>query len=140
MNPSNRTTRIAALAAIGLLTSCASLGGEARSEFARATSCPPDRVTVDPRPGYQPPIPEESPPPDIAADPARVAFWQQQREAKRRELFGGCEWFESSGCGQRNIYCCEHPSGDHGEVLASSAVCTPMSSLVHLGPKPATSQ
>jgi hypothetical protein len=119
------------LAACGVVvTSCASLSGEAKSEFARAASCPPDRVTVEPRPGLQSPLLGESPPPDVAADPARVAFWRQQREAKRRELFGECEWFESSGCGRRDTYCCEHPSGDHGEVLMSSASCTPMSALL----------
>lgn len=114
---------------LGMLASCASLSGEAGNEFARTASCPPDRVTVLSRvgPGF---VPEESPPPDVAADPERLAFWRQQQEARTQAMFGGCEWFEASGCGQREILCCEHPTGDHGEVFTSSAVCTPKSASV----------
>jgi hypothetical protein len=55
---------------LGVLTSCASLSGEARNTFGRAAGCPTDRVE-------------------------RLAFWRQQREAQRREIFGDCEWFEA---------------------------------------------
>jgi hypothetical protein len=78
-------------------------------------------------PGF---VPEESPPPDAAADPERLAFWRQQQEARTQATFGGCEWFEASGCGQHEILCCEHPTGEHGEVFTSSAVCTPKSAPV----------
>jgi hypothetical protein len=109
---STRLTRLVTLAlstaTLGLLASCASLSGEARDEFARAASCPPDRITVVSRPGPGA-VPEESPPADVAAHPERLAFWRQQREAMIQDVFGGCEWFEASGCGRHEILCCEHP-------------------------------
>jgi hypothetical protein len=111
--------------AFGLLASCASLNGTARDEFAKATTCPPERVTVVPRPDYRMPLPPDAPPPaDIAADPGRLAYWQQQRDTQRHHLQNpDCEMFEATGCGQSLMLCCEHPTGDQGEVLMSSASC-----------------
>jgi hypothetical protein len=98
-----RTMRCVAVVAVGVLASCASLSGGARDEFAKRTSCPPDRVTVVPSPDYQVPLPPEpSPPADVAGDPGRVAYWRQQQDAARsKQRNPGCDLFEVSGCGQR---------------------------------------
>jgi len=80
-------------------TACASLESSARSEFARENSCPEGRVTVS----HAPPRPA---PPDVAADPQRLAVWNDT-EAKRQTHF-----YMVTGCGRQNVYLCEHRYGD----------------------------
>jgi hypothetical protein len=122
-------TRTVALTAVccGLcsVASCSGqvgLSGAVRDNFASRMTCPPDQVSVVQRSD----IPrhtffsegETSPPPDVAADPSRVQFWQQEREARMRDhdvgsFFGGCDVFEVTGCGQRQLLCCaKHREGD----------------------------
>ncbi len=86
--------RLLALLPIFVLA-CASLESNARSEFARQNSCPDDRVTV----GHAPP---RQPPADVAADPGRLAMWNDN-EAKRAE-----HYYVASGCGHESLYLCEH--------------------------------
>jgi hypothetical protein len=107
------------------LASCSGqmgLSGAVRDNFASRMTCPPDQVNVVQRSD----IPrhtffsegEASPPPDVAADPNRLRFWQQEREARMRDhdvgsFFGGCDVFEVAGCGQRQVLCCaKHREGD----------------------------
>lgn len=122
---------VALLGAAGMLTSCKSLSSGASETFSKLTTCPPERVTVVARPDYRRPVPPDSPPPDVAADPGRLAFWHQQREQKLREAgdnpcFGDTP-FEATGCGQRLILCCGHPTGSTpGSVNAAQVGCVPM--------------
>ena len=105
----------------GCFTAVLSRG--ARDSFVQGNSCPPDRVSVVAIPDYQDPLPPDPPPPaDVAADAGRLAVWRQQHEAARKE---GGQWqcsstdllgrpdrtmYEVTGCGQRQVYCCHHPS------------------------------
>ena len=75
----------------------------ARSEFARQDSCPEDRVTVT----HAPPRPA---PPDVAADPGRLAVWNDN-EAKRSQPY-----YVASGCGQQRRYLCERRHGDEAAL------------------------
>jgi hypothetical protein len=85
---------------------------------AKDTDCKGDRICVQGQcaepAGNAPAAPPAAPTPGPQAD-ATVC-----RADRAVEL---------GGCGQHNIYCCEHPSGDHGEALMSSASCMPMSAL-----------
>jgi hypothetical protein len=111
-----RAMSCVAMVAVGVLVSCASLGGGARDDFAKTTNCPPDRVTVVPRPDYRVTLPPEpSPPADVAADPGRLAYWRQQQHAARsKQQNPDCDFFEVSGCGKRVILCCDHPTTASG--------------------------
>jgi hypothetical protein len=94
-------------AAVGALASCApSLSAKARDMFSFGHSCPPDGVSVVPRGRYQPPpVPDPSPPPDVAADPNRLAYWRTHAGAGGQFVFCG-DMFEATGCGHHATYCC----------------------------------
>ena len=79
------------------LAGCTSLESNARNEFARENSCPKDRVIVS----HAPPRPA---PPEVAADPGRLAVWNDN-EAKRSRIY-----YVASGCGRESRYLCEHRS------------------------------
>ena len=83
-----------------LLAGCTSLEASARSEFARENSCPEERVVVS----HAPPRPA---PPDVAADPGRLAVWNDN-EAKRSRIY-----YVARGCGHESRYLCEHRSQEN---------------------------
>ncbi len=60
----------------------------ARREFSKVFSCPEDRIHVAPSDQ-----PAESPPPEVAADPARLAIWRQNHPHDASEVFDltGCD-------------------------------------------------
>jgi hypothetical protein len=118
------STRLAmgvALLALVSLTGCRkSLAEGAREEFARKHSCPEDRVTVQERddmdvdelvPGL-----EGEPPPEVEADPERLAKWKQDAEEKRAKAEDGVASlavFEVSGCDTSMVMLCNHPRVPH---------------------------
>lgn len=67
----------------------------ARDQFVADATCPADRVTVahDPKPA----------PPDVAADPGRLALWSSEAESS--------PIYTARGCGQQRSYACD-PQGD----------------------------
>jgi hypothetical protein len=69
---------------------CAPLQESAVSAASTAWSCPANRVSVEANPA-----PTPTPPPDVAADPERLAIWQRQLAAPPSALT-----FSASGCGQ----------------------------------------
>jgi hypothetical protein len=94
-----RMKRLLALVPM-LVVACSSLESNARSDFARQNSCPEDRVTI----AHAPP---RRAPPEVAADPGRLAVWNDN-EAKRSS-----HYYVASGCGHESLYLCEHrPSPD----------------------------
>jgi hypothetical protein len=115
--------------AIGALASCGpSLSGKARDMFSFALSCPPDGVSVVPRGRYQPPpVPDPSPPPHVAADPSRLAYWRTHAGAGGQVVFCG-DMFEVTGCGHSGMYCCSaaqtERSADSRVYSANVAACT----------------
>jgi hypothetical protein len=136
MDRSRGVVVLVALGALAALASCASFGGTTRDEFAKGTSCPPDRVSVVARPDYRVPLSNDPPPPEVAADASRLDYWQKQREATRDQFQRDCTWYEATGCGRQVVFCCEYPVGDHGEVLMSSPSCMPWSALRPPAPSP----
>jgi hypothetical protein len=125
---SGRWARLGLLAAaLGTLASCATLTGTARENFATSHTCPPDRVTVAPRPDMtrNSLTPRPAPPPEVAADPGRLAYWREQLEKAESNLLP-CEVFELTGCGQHQLVCCTHYFHDlSGRTLyATQASCS----------------
>lgn len=82
----------------------------ARWQFAKQISCPEDRVTanVDPQSAAQDARP---PPPEVAADPDRLAMYDKQAEAEA--VLG--RWVVVTGCGQEARYHCEIGHGPTGQ-------------------------
>ncbi|HEY3819927.1 MAG TPA: hypothetical protein VGL81_22335 [Polyangiaceae bacterium] len=116
----SRTWAIAGVlaAGLGVLPSCEPSDGGARQSFATLTSCPPDETTIVPRPDYRIPLPPQiPPPPEVAADPARLTEWQRRSATARRvneetpcgAALPSYDAYEVSGCGQRVMLCCPRP-------------------------------
>ena len=59
---------------------------------------------------------------EIAADPARLALWETERAQALERLADG-DPFEVSGCGQHELYVCEHPRV-RGTLYAGMVTCT----------------
>jgi hypothetical protein len=107
-----------------------------RQTFATMTTCPAGESTVVPRPDYRIPLPPVMPPPpEIAADPARLADWQR-RDADARRLNEGTacgaalpafEAFEVTGCGKDILLCCGHAPPPGGPAsYGNDCSCTQM--------------
>jgi hypothetical protein len=100
-----------------------------RQSFASQSACPAGETTVVPRPDYRIPLPpsETQPPPEVAADPARLADWHRRDEAaKRLNTQTSCgaalptfDAFEVTGCGQDVILCCAHSPTPGGRPVSS---------------------
>jgi hypothetical protein len=107
--------RSAGAAVSAVLASCtASLSEGARDKFAGMTSCPAESTTAVARPGYRRPSHSDVVPPE-EADPGRLSYWQQRRTPMQPDRQDeDCEFFEVTGCGQRQIFCCRHPVARDG--------------------------
>ncbi len=104
------------------LIGCATLGDEARDTFAKNFSCPEERVEVRERKDIRPSdwLNSEVPPGEVAADPARLAMWNEQQAKLRADDDDRHSIFEVRGCGHELLYSCGHVS--HGR--ASFRLCT----------------
>jgi hypothetical protein len=113
----------AALGAVGL-AACASLQSAARESFAVQTNCPPERVVVTPRPDVPIP-PPMAPPPDVAADPGRLAYWRKLN-AVDLSAAANAQVFEFTGCSQHRVSACTWDSVTVGENTVAVAACQPI--------------
>jgi len=50
------------------------------------------------------------PPPDIAADPGRMAFWSKLHGKQNAEIDSWGKVYELNGCGKKTVYVCAHPT------------------------------
>ncbi|MBL8923686.1 MAG: hypothetical protein JNJ54_32830 [Myxococcaceae bacterium] len=88
------------------LSGCQSLTDGAREQVSKAYSCPLERVVGVERSDLKAMelrlagVPKPTPPPDIAADPARLAMWQQSQAESRTQAasYPGVV-IEVKGCG-----------------------------------------
>ena len=94
---------------------------EVRADFSKANSCPAERITATATSAAA-----VTPPPEVAADPGRLAVWQQNQTADPKKRF------DVTGCGQHVRFACN--------VFADppSAFCLPdfddVTSHVIIGP------
>ncbi len=92
--------RLMLLALVAPLVACTgyfSTASAVRAQFVRDATCPSSRVAVAHAPA-------NPPPPEVAADPGRLALWND--EAKKSPDY------VASGCGQERRYACS-PYGDY---------------------------
>lgn len=131
-----------------VLAGCATIGAtdpmnEARRQFARDDYCPLSRVTAKPAAELV-----GSPPPAVAADPARLAMWEDAAIAQAQ---GNTERqvFSVSGCGDRVNYTCWDYSGGHdGErsgglgvvCMFAPGTAVPAPDTAVVSPRPSDSQ
>ena len=92
----------AALLAIAFVlgeSGCLSVQDRALAAASNSLTCPKERITVTlKRNDHQP-----QPPPEIAADPARLAIWQKQQPDPSNS-----QVFSASGCGQAGVVFCNY--------------------------------
>ncbi len=118
--------RVRQLLAVGLTLStvaCTRLSTQAKDDFAKEFSCPDARVVVKERPDLnadevlqrkKTKQQKAAPPPDVAADPARLAKWtkdQADSDALRVSMHAGYDVFEVTGCDHKNLVVCHRPTG-----------------------------
>ncbi|WAS99252.1 hypothetical protein [Nannocystis punicea] len=88
----------------------------ARRAFSAAHSCPEERLTARVRldldffaMAFGPAAPAPEPPPEVRADPARLAVWEstrQQSAAGRDTWKDAGQVVEVEGCDRRQLYAC----------------------------------
>jgi hypothetical protein len=110
----------ACTACIALAASCSAwtLSYTAREAFAKSVSCPPDQVDVRKRPDVAPHSIADQlgllgpPSPDVAANPVRLRYWEQQRADLVRRLDDWFTVYDVRGCGAQQLLCCARDSED----------------------------
>jgi hypothetical protein len=100
-------------------SACQSLDDGARDEFAGHFTCPKERVEVRSRPdlnSYDLTWGRAQPPPDVAADPQRLALWKEKQQDSRSR--GSDPVFELRGCGHSVLYHCTRANtGTHSGAV-----------------------
>jgi hypothetical protein len=120
----------------------------AQAVFSQQKTCPLERVKVRPRPDVPPhtlleaPASQQPIPPEVAADPERLAMWNKTHQSTDANIDQVATTYEVDGCGDTAMYVCDHPTvadvqtgspyivGDTGfvkdDTIALSAVeCVP---------------
>jgi TPR repeat protein len=103
------------LGVTALAIGCTSYETAARTQFAQSSSCPVEKVTVTSRPGD--PVPPQNPPPEIAADPGKLAIWRRDDDQRRQDA--AATIYVAKGCGQEKHYNC-----GRNDRHAAQADCT----------------
>lgn len=117
-----------------LMTACSQKSfdyrAEAQAELAKTYSCPKDRVTATPRPdlsAYDLQVGAQVPPPDVAADPGRLAVWKQKQQALKSD-YDRQKVMEARGCDKHIYYVCGVAEGSNqSQVIACTTARHPPS-------------
>jgi len=108
---------MASLFVLIAFTGCKRMSTDAKEQFAKAHSCPEDRVVIKERADMSPAAllagPDTATPPDdVKKDPGRLAKWQSDHKADREKLESNYQRsytiFEASGCGTTLLMACTH--------------------------------
>jgi len=111
---------LALLAAAG---GCKRLQTGAREEFAKAYSCPEERVSVRARSDLKygdlvlSSSLQQEPADEVKKDPVRLAKWESDRrkeQAELRERLNRLDVFEVKGCAHVALLGCAHPEAGDG--------------------------
>jgi hypothetical protein len=112
-----------------LISGCSN-EGPAREEFGRAHSCPLERVEIKKRSDVRWSTvawsgPGDVPPPEVQADPARLAKWKDDQEKTHAPLVKALDEhdvFEAHGCGHDSFVGCKRPAKSNGPNRVSCEV------------------
>ncbi len=109
--------RAMAIGALLMMTGCAmSMAEGARHIFSEKNICPADRVTVHKRADIPPHTllapqrTDQQPPPEVSADPERLALWNKLQQDRQATVDEAGTTYEVAGCGQSVMYVCSHPN------------------------------
>jgi hypothetical protein len=120
------------LASVG----CKKLETEAKENFAAKYSCPEDRIAVKARQdlnadevlrGKKKLKKKDTPPAEVAADPARLAKWNQdhaEAEESRAAFHSNWDVFEVNGCSHIELAVCHRVTQRRGSGSSRSASCS----------------
>jgi Sel1 repeat len=108
---------------LALATGCTSYDTAARAQFAASAPCPADKVTVTSRPGD--PVAPSNPPPEIAADPGKLAVWRQGDEERRQDA--AATIYIAKGCGLEKHYNCGRSDRHAAEAVCAEKATDPSS-------------
>src|ERR1019366_649962 len=97
------------------IVSCQAYDSAARAQFAQTASCPAEKIEVTQHPGD--PLPPGNPPPEVAADPGKLAIWRRDDQERRED--SAATVYVAKGCGQEKQYTC-----GRSDRHASVTVCT----------------
>jgi hypothetical protein len=100
------------------LVGCQSKEAGAREKFSKEFTCPAERVEVRERSDLKPSMlrAQVPPPPDVAADPARLAMWKAEEETNNENADQMCDMLEARGCNQQSLVCCRRHTKRINEV------------------------
>jgi hypothetical protein len=119
---------VVSLSLVGL-ASC-DYSSTARDTFAKNNTCPPERVSVVARNDMKGSSFQQArgaaPPPDVAADPARLRYWQRQQgegAVNADRLCGSV--YQATGCGKQEFFCC-HPEEGVGPMCFDQSTGGPV--------------
>ncbi|MGH7285717.1 MAG: tetratricopeptide repeat protein [Polyangiaceae bacterium] len=101
--------------AISFTIGCQASDNSARAKFAETSACPANKVVVTEEKGA--PLPPAPPPPDVAADPGKLAVWKQEDQDRRESA--AATVYVAKGCGQEKSYNC-----NRDEHHAAQTICT----------------
>ena len=98
-----------------LSAACQSYETGTRAQFAQAAQCPAADISVTEQPGA--PVAPSNPPPEIAADPGKLAIWRRDDDERRADA--AATVYIAKGCGQEKHYTC-----GRSDRHMSTAACT----------------
>jgi hypothetical protein len=100
-----------------LAASCAVSASAVRERFALDHSCPEERVSAHERSDVKPSdillAHDEQPPPEVAADPQRLAMWRDRNRAQAERWDDDHGVYEVQGCGAAGVYACGRNNHDY---------------------------
>ncbi len=110
----------------------------ARTVFSQSFTCPEPGVSVTARPDVPPHMilghgadgATQQPPPDVAADPARLQMWMQMAGQRAAEIDTVGQTFQVEGCGKTALLVCGHPTVAD-VVTHNGAIVGSMTTLVN---------
>jgi hypothetical protein len=101
------------------LPACAITADQVRPVYSQQASCPMDRIrslvahpellaseVIFPHAGRDLPPERLNAPPEILADPARLALWREEKAALLRRTWDGASVFEVDACGKHGFIFC----------------------------------
>jgi hypothetical protein len=100
----------AALVTLLVASGCESMGDGAKKEFSRSYSCPESSTESRERKDLTPYDVRHwdptKPPPDVAADPTRLAVWEKNEQETRQSVNSHYTVMEVRGCSRTALYEC----------------------------------
>ncbi len=105
-----------------LVVSCANVETGSREHFSKELTCPIDRVESHPRPDVHRSDlkAKDTPPKEVAADPARLKMWQDKQKETSDWQDSLDQFFDVRGCDHQKLMACHRHNKNTNVVMCSS--------------------